>query len=160
MLSSKIFFIIGKVLLFYAAMKDNLSDAVPLALIVCDTVITDAATGKKTLVGIFNAIGAQKFPHVVPQLSIFASLTNLEGETEIKIRMIAGNSATVLELPAKVPFRNLLDAPEIVFNLQNLRFPAPGTFELQLLARDEVIASRLLVVSEMKAQPGQSKPQQ
>lgn len=131
-------------------MNDNSNSATPLALLLCDTVITDAMTGKKTLVGIFNSIGATKFPHIVPQINVFASLTNLEGETEVKIRLIAGNNNVVFDLPAKVPFKNPLDAPELVFNLQNLKFPSPGAFELQLLAGEKVAASRLLVVSEIK----------
>ncbi len=131
-------------------MNDNSTSATPLALLLCDTVITDAMTGKKTLVGIFNSIGASKFPHIVPQINVFASLTNIEGETEVKIRLIAGNNNVVFDLPAKVPFKNPLDAPELVFNLQNLKFPSPGAFELQLLAGGKVAASRLLVVSEIK----------
>jgi len=131
-------------------MNDNSNSATALALLLCDTVITDAMTGKKTLVGIFNSIGATKFPHIVPQINVFASLTNLEGETEVKIRLIAGNNNVVFDLPAKVPFKNPLDAPELVFNLQNLKFPSPGAFELQLLAGGKLAASRLLVVSEIK----------
>ena len=33
-----------------------------LALICCDTVITDVPTGKKTLVGLFNSIKVARFP--------------------------------------------------------------------------------------------------
>lgn len=133
-------------------MKDN--SATPLALLVCDTVITDAMTGKKTLVGIFNSIAAPKFPHVIPQMFVFASLTNLECETEVKIKLIAGNDDVLFELPAKVPFKTPLDTPELFFNLQNFPIKSPGTFELQLLAKDEIIASRLLIVRELPRQQG------
>lgn len=132
-------------------MTDNINSAIPLALLVCDTVITDAMTGKKTLVGIFNSMAAAKFPHFVPQMHVFVSLTNLESETEVKIKMIAGNDDTVFELPAKVPFKNPLDTPEIIFNLQNLRVNAPGTYELQLLANGKTIASRLIEIKELRA---------
>ena len=70
-------------------MKDNINAPISLGLLVCDTVITDAMTGKKTLVGIWNSLGATKFPHIIPNMNIFASLTNLEGENEVKIKMIA-----------------------------------------------------------------------
>ena len=142
-------------------MKDNVNSAIPLALLVCDTVITDAMTGKKTLVGIFNALGATKFPHIIPNMNIFASLTNLEGEVEVKIKMIAGNDDVVFELPAKVPFKNPFETPELFFNLQNFRVNAPGSYELQLIAKDEVIASRLLIFKEVRppAKDQQNKPQ-
>ncbi len=131
-------------------MKENISSAIPLALLVCDTVITDAMTGKKTLVGIFNSIGATKFPHIIPNMSIVASLTNLEGDTQVKIKLIAGNDDVVFELPAKVPFKNPFDTPELIFNLQNFRVNSPGTYELQLIAKNDVIASRLIIIKEVK----------
>ncbi len=137
-------------------MRENLNSAIPLALLVCDTVITDAMTGKKTLVGIFNSIGATKFPHVIPNVSIVASLTNLETETEVKIKLIAGNDDVVFELPAKVPFKNPFDTPELIFNLQNLVIKTTGTYELQLIAKDEVIASRLIIIKEI--QPPKQNP--
>lgn len=137
-------------------MKDNINDPISLGLLVCDTVITDAMTGKKTLVGIWNSLGATKFPHIIPNMNIFASLTNLEGENEVKIKMIAGNDNVVFELPAKVPFKNPFETPELFFNLQNFRVAAPGTYELQLIVNNEVIASRLLIFREMQA-PEQHK---
>ncbi len=142
-------------------MNENIDNPIPLALLVCDTVITDAMTGKKTLVGIFNAIGANKFPHVIPSMNIFASLTNLEGEVEVKIKMIAGNDDVVFELPAKVPFKNPFETPELFFNLQNFRVNAPGTYELQLIAKNQVIATRLLIFKEVQppAKEQQNKPQ-
>ena len=140
-------------------MKENINSAIPLALLVCDTVITDAMTGKKTLVGIFNSIGATKFPHIIPNMSIVASLTNLEGEAEIKIKLIAGNNDVVFELPAKVPFKNPFETPELIFNFQNFRVNSPGTYELQLIAKDGVIASRLIIIKEIKPPQAPNNPQ-
>ena len=62
----------------------------------------------------------------------------------------------VFELPAKVPFKNPFETPELFFNLQNFRVAAPGTYELQLIVNNEVIASRLLIFREMQA-PEQHK---
>ena len=39
----------------------------------------------------------------------------------------------------------------IIFNLQNLRVNAPGTYELQLLANGKTIASRLIEIKELRA---------
>ena len=131
-------------------MKDISNSPIVLALLICDTVITDAMTGKKSLIGIFNSIAVAKFPHIIPQMNIFASLSNLEGEVEVKLKLIAGNEDVVFELPAKVPFKTPLDAPELFFNLQNFKVNSPGTYELQLIAKDEILASRLIVVREAK----------
>ena len=66
-------------------MKDNVNSAIPLALLVCDTVITDAMTGKKTLVGIFNALGATKFPHIIPNMNIMPCYVYINYYTDIRL---------------------------------------------------------------------------
>lgn len=137
-------------------MTDNINSAVALALLVCDTVITDAMTGKKTLVGVFNSIAAAKFPHFIPQMHIFASLTNLESPTDVNVKIVAGNDDVVLDMAAKVPFKNPFDTPELIFNLQNFRINAPGAYEIQLVAGGKTIASRLLEVKEVR--PAQQPP--
>ena len=136
-------------------MKDNFETPVALALVACDTIITDAQTGKKTLVGLFNSVGASNFPHVIPQFFVFASMTNAEGETEIRVRLQAGNGDAVCDMPGKVNIPTPLDAPEFIFNVQNLQIPAPGTYELQLVANDIPVASRLLTFRQLQPPPAE-----
>ena len=42
-----------------------------LAIVVCDQIIEDKATSKKSLIGIFNNIASQTFPCRHPALSVF-----------------------------------------------------------------------------------------
>lgn len=107
-----------------------------LSLLVCDTVITDAQSGKKSLIGLFNSIGAVRYPYLLPRFFIFVSLTN-------------GNGDTVFDLPGKVPFKTPLDAPEIVFDIQNLVIKSTGTYELQIICDDVPIASRLITFRQI-----------
>ena len=118
-------------------MYDSFETPMVLSLIVCDTVITDAQSGKKTLVGLFNSVGAARYPHVLPRFFIFASLTN-------------GNGDTVFDLPGKVPFNTPLDAPEIVFDIQNLAIKSTGSYELQIVHNDIPIASRILTFRQIE----------
>ena len=104
-----------------------------LSLLVCDTVITDAQSGKKTLVGLFNSVGAVRYPYIIPRFFIFASVTNGNGVLNFSVRLKVGNGDTVFDLPGKIPFNTPLDTPEMVFDIQNLVIKAPGTYELQLM---------------------------
>lgn len=117
-----------------------------LALILCDTIITDAATGKKTLVGIFNSIKVARFPHVIPQFFVFASLTNATGEVPVAIRLTAASGEEIFNLNGKLPFKTPLDAPEMVFHIQNLPIRAEGVYDLELIANSVSIASRTLTI--------------
>ena len=139
-------------------MKDSFEAPIALALLVCDSIITDAHTGKKTLVNLFNTVGATKYPHVIPQFYIFASMTNSNGEQDFKIRLQSTNGDTVCELPGKIPFNTPLDAPELIFFIQNLVIKSPGTYDLQIVVNDIPIASRLLTFKQI--QPPQPRPQQ
>ena len=131
-------------------MYDSFETPMVLSLIVCDTVITDAQSGKKTLVGLFNSVGAARYPHVLPRFFIFASLANGNGEVEFRIRLKAGNGDTVFDLPGKVPFNTPLDAPEIVFDIQNLAIKSTGSYELQIVHNDIPIASRILTFRQIE----------
>ncbi len=124
-----------------------------LAFLACDTVITDIHTGKKSLIGIFNSGASPKFPHAIPQFSIFASLTNGNGEAQLKVLLNAANFEKVFELNGKLNFANPLETPEIVFGIRNLIIKSPGVYELQLLVNDVLVASRTLTFREIKPPP-------
>ena len=64
-----------------------------LALLICDQIITDRATGKQSLIGLFSKIHSAGFPATHPQLSVFVVLTEGRGQTELTIRIVDGNEA-------------------------------------------------------------------
>ena len=137
---------------------DSFETPMVLSLLVCDTVITDAQSGKKTLVGLFNSVGAVRYPYIIPRFFIFASITNGNGVLNFSVRLKAGNGDTVFDLPGKIPFNTPLDTLEMVFDIQNLVIKAPGTYELQLMYNDVPIASRILTFRQI--QPKKSPAQE
>jgi hypothetical protein len=58
-----------------------------LALLVCDSVVTDRATGKISILGTFGEILADGLPVVVPHLTVYAELTNGHGDTTVVLRL-------------------------------------------------------------------------
>ncbi len=58
------------------------------AFLVCDQVIQDAQTGKKSLIGVFHELKASRFPAMHPALWIYANLTDAHGQYAFEIRLV------------------------------------------------------------------------
>ena len=63
-------------------------DAAPevLAMIICDTVIEDVESGKKSLIGLFDHVNTSRLPSIVNELNVFVSLTDGRGNPDAEIR--------------------------------------------------------------------------
>ena len=60
-----------------------------VALIICDDVIEDRRTGNKSLIGLFNGIGAGQLPAVHPRMYLVASVTSGSGAWTFSFRITA-----------------------------------------------------------------------
>ncbi len=106
-----------------------------LALLVCDTAITDQETKKTTLVGLFHDIWSAGIPFM-QRTAFFARLTDMEGEysfTMIVVRLTADGEQKIAEgglAPVKVTDRLLVT--DIALNLPPTTFPEYGKYEFQL----------------------------
>ena len=58
------------------------------AFLVCDTIIIDSLTGKKSLIGAFTHLWAKTFPCHHPQIGVYFSLTDAEGRYAFEIQLI------------------------------------------------------------------------
>lgn len=118
------------------------------ALLICDQVIVDKYSGKKSLIGIFENINAKKFPVQHPSLAIYASLTDAAGVYSIKVTINELIENTIIG-EATIPemkFTDRLGLNEIIMNLQGLRFNQEGKYALNLYANDEIIATKTFLL--------------
>jgi len=65
------------------------SPSVPavLALLLCDQVITDAQTHKKSLIGVFQNVNSFSFPAPL-KVALYAKLADAEGNYDLKVRVV------------------------------------------------------------------------
>ena len=116
-------------------------DLIPsvLSILVCDQVIIDETTRKKTLVGIFDAIFGTDTPVVQP-VGFYARLTDLEGEYKFRIRIVElGDEDEVFTGVVDTTAINCSDRLaiiEIALNLPHVPFPNFGRYEFQLFSND------------------------
>jgi hypothetical protein len=130
------------------------------SLLLCDQIIHEAGTSKKSLIGVFHNITAAQFPCTHPMLSLYASLTDAAGAYQVEVRLV--HLATQHQI-ARAPLpimevRDRLAPAEICVQLQLIEFPEPGKYEIQLSANGEDIGGRDFTVTQAQMPPGQDPP--
>jgi hypothetical protein len=123
-----------------------------LALIICDDVIDDRETNKKTLVGIFNNIYARKAPFRHPELHVFVSVTDGNGAYRARLECRHRESGMkAFELQGDIKFENPNQVIELNFALKGVPFNQFGIHNFDFYCDDQIVASRRFTVSQTQS---------
>jgi hypothetical protein len=124
-----------------------------LAIVICDQIIEDRHTGKKSLVGLFNSIAARSFPCSHASMSVFVSLTDGHGkyECELVCRQEDTEKA-MLQTKGPIEFADPTVVVDMHFALQGVTFPKPGLYSFEFYCDEELVIERKFNVAEMKPQ--------
>lgn len=119
-----------------------------LCWLLCDGVHIDPATGKHTILGVFSAIRGRQFPLTHPFMIWFLTLTGVAaGKHKIKISLglTAESMSTLLdrEFESQGPLQRI----NLINDVRNLAFPAPGDYSIQIEVDDEVLLVTSLTVA-------------
>jgi hypothetical protein len=107
-----------------------------VAMLVCDQVITEFGTGKKSLIGIFENVNSPMFPTQI-KIGVYAKLVDAEGDYDILIRLVNLKDETrVADIKAEAKGIKREGAAELVVNVAGIVLPEPGKYEFQLFAND------------------------
>jgi hypothetical protein len=108
-------------------------------MLICDQVITEAETNKKSLIGLFDNVLWPGHPLAL-QTSIFAKLTDAEGHYRFRIEFVqveTGNRLAQADLEdAHIPDR--LGFADLVLRMPMVT-PAAGQYEFRLFANDSYV---------------------
>lgn len=113
-----------------------------VSLLICDQVIDDKLTNKKSAIGLFNMVVVPHVPVALHQIAILASLTEIVREVHIELRLIRDADNQVIfstKGPVKAP--SPLAVADLVFAMQGIRIPSAGQFAFELL-HDGLILGR------------------
>jgi hypothetical protein len=111
-----------------------------VAMLLCDQVITEMGTNKKSLVGVFDNYFSLSFPVLLPRIAIYAKLADACGNYLFKLRVVKLKDEMVIAevgIQAKIP--DTTQYSELALNLQGFPIPEPGKYEFQLYAEDEYL---------------------
>jgi len=128
------------------------------AMLICDQVITDKSTNKKSLIGIFENISAASFPCIHHLLSVYVKLTEAHGTYRFSLELVDLKRDTVTargEIPHDITIDNPRTVHELVFNLRNLKFLDPGDYEFRIFASGKIFGQKTFLVKRLEG-PGEA----
>jgi hypothetical protein len=129
------------------------------AMLLCDQIIVDRETGKKSLIGIFEAMGTFVFPVAVPRISIYVRIVDGFGKYPIKLRLVKlSDESLIQDIDAEINVQDAMHAWELVVNMMGVSLPAPGKYEFQFYTRD--IYLHRVTMEVTKIEGGSPWPQQ
>lgn len=105
-----------------------------VAILVCERVIVDKQTEKKTIVSTFNNIVAADFPCIHDRLSVFVALTNGQGLVRVALILKAEDGSECLKGELAVLFQDPRVQIDLVFNFRSVVFVAPGNYIFEVSA--------------------------
>ena len=120
-----------------------------LAILLCDTIITEVGTNKKTLVGVFQNLLAAKIP-TSRQMGFYARLTDAEGKYKFRVEVVRLNDNQAIgriETP-EFEISDRLGPAELAMNLPPVPFDQLGRYEFQLYANEVYLGHISLDVTQ------------
>ena len=130
-----------------------------LSLLICDSVIEDKHTGKKSLVGLFDRIQTQNLPCLHPAMAVFVSITGGRGEypCDITCRHQDGNTLA-FEAKGQVTLRDPRQVVDLVFRLNGVRFPTVGLYWVTFQVDEVPIMMRPLQIRKREPKAAAAEP--
>ena len=132
-----------KIVCGYQQRRDTVSGSTPypLAILLCDQIIVDERSKKKTLVGIFDSIYARQFPVRHRSLSVYVRVTDAEGQYEFRMDYVQVKTDKLLGTGKilAVPITDRLKAHELIMEFPPIEIPEAGDYEFRLWANGRYI---------------------
>jgi hypothetical protein len=117
-------------------------------MIICDMVIDDRISNKKSLIGIFDAIGTTDLPCVINELHVYVTMTDGYGRQPVTIRCVkAAENEVLFSTTQRIEFPDPLAVVELNVGFCNCEFPEPGEYRFQLLVNNHLLTERKFQVA-------------
>jgi hypothetical protein len=126
------------------------------AFLICDYVIHETGTNKKSLIGIFGQVTSPRFPFRHPRISVYANITDAHGTYDLTLRLVRLRDGKVLfeAKGLRVTVGDPLQVSELGMNLDGVVFDEAGKYEFALYANDQFLQSKPFQVVQIAAPPG------
>lgn len=120
-----------------------------LAMVLCDDVYADSASGKKTLLGTFSTVGAEEFPTKL-KFVVYYALTDCPEEFELAFRIVNSIHLFDDEVEPIFGFKYTVTSPSPLAVLEGEigilgQLDEPGVYHCELLHNEAVLMSRRLL---------------
>jgi hypothetical protein len=131
------------------SMQEEHNPPMVLAMMVCEGIYRDIATGKWTLLGCFTGFMATAFPCVHPAMVVFVSVTDGRDNPQLRLVLVDAEEEREPIVTAEMPvaFEDPRMVADVVFGFQNVSFPEPGEYRFRLFAGNEILMERRIIVA-------------
>ncbi len=129
-----------------------------VSLLICDQVIDDKLTNKKSAIGLFNMVVVPQVPVAINQMAILASVTEIVGKVQLELRLVNDRDDSVIfASKGFVAAPSPLAVVDLVFTMQGIRVPTAGQYAFEMLHQGSPLARRRFQV--LVRPPPQAPPQ-
>ncbi len=120
------------------------------AMLICERVIVEEGSQKKTLVGIFSGITCRKLPLIWPELWLYVNLSDVVRRHIIKTELVClEDNRQLLENKGILERKKLLDW-ELTWSFRGIRFGKLGTYAFRFWVDDDIIGEKYLHLRSAK----------
>lgn len=127
-----------------------MSDILPKinAMLLCDNIITEVGTNKKSLIGIFENIAASVFPCQHYKLSVYIKFTSAQGKYNFRLELVDASNNKIIETGEDLELNvsDKLGSYELTFNRMGLKFEQEGKYEFRIFADNRIFGSKTFSV--------------
>ena len=119
------------------------------AMVLCDGLYQSPSTLRMSLLEtIGNRLLADDFPQPWSPIAVYLVLTSGHGSTDLTLRWIGpdGEPLPGSEQQLEVDFTDALEMREVFFFCDDLVFPGPGVYRVELIVAGNVVADRRVFV--------------
>jgi hypothetical protein len=119
-----------------------------VAILICDQVISDATTGKISLIGIFENIAGSSLPVGPVNLCIYAKMTEIQGDYIFKLEIVRRDGLQVIAETAlpQLHWDDPMAHADLVMQLAGLVFERAGYYDFQIRANGHFVESKSVQV--------------
>lgn len=123
-----------------------------VSLVLCHDVLEDKRSGNKSLINLFNAVGAASLPATQQRLTVMATITNNKQETPVSLVVRKPSGGEEVTANGTLPANPSDDAVDVLFELHGMQIKEYGMYRVELTSAGERLAMRQFKVINVKAQ--------
>ncbi len=126
-------------------MREEMTGPVPtlVSFLLCDQVLDDRLNGKKSAIGLFNAVMVPAIPTRLSQIVVMASMTEIAAPITVELRLVRdADNNPILRTQGRVDAPDPLSTVELVFNVQGITIPTAGQYAFELWCQGELLGRR------------------
>ncbi|MEP0846872.1 MAG: hypothetical protein HRF50_08635 [Phycisphaerae bacterium] len=139
--------------------QSNVTLPTLVSLILCDQIIDDRLTGKKSAIGLFNTIWLTSAPARIQAIAVMASLTEITGRIPLELRLVRdADNATLMGSRGVLEAPSPLAVVDLVFVMQGIPLATAGQYAFELYARGEMLGRRRFHALVGRAPPASGPP--